>query len=204
MFQSTKTFELGSVAFRQWRAKHSHCQYLHGYQLKVKVVFGAKKLDDKNWVQDFGGLKSIRSELQELFDHRVVVAGDDPELKSLKELQDSGVLKLTIMETGVGCEKFAEFVANFINNKVSDASGGRVNVVLVELFEHTDNSAVYIIEDSISQQLEAYKTSAETQIDKLPNISVKAETPKENPNAASVGPNTSQGIGNMFGGTRLG
>lgn len=29
MYQSTKVIELGSCAFRQWRAEHSHCKYIH-------------------------------------------------------------------------------------------------------------------------------------------------------------------------------
>ena len=51
-FKSTKLFDGYSVAFRQWRAKHSHCQYLHGYAMKFKVTFMGQ-LDSLNWVCDF-------------------------------------------------------------------------------------------------------------------------------------------------------
>ena len=38
-FQSTKIFDNYSVAIRQWKASHSHCELLHGYALKFKVWF---------------------------------------------------------------------------------------------------------------------------------------------------------------------
>ena len=63
-FVSTKIIELGSCAFRQWRATHSHCSKLHGYQLKAKFWFSGSSLDDKNWIVDFGGLKDLKSKLQ--------------------------------------------------------------------------------------------------------------------------------------------
>ena len=77
-YQSTKVIELGSCAFRQWRASHSHCKFLHGYQLKTKLWFGASSLDDRNWCVDFGGLKELKSKLQHVFDHTTTVAADDP------------------------------------------------------------------------------------------------------------------------------
>ena len=37
-YNSTKLFK-GYSTFRQWRAKHSHCQYIHGYAMEFKVTF---------------------------------------------------------------------------------------------------------------------------------------------------------------------
>ena len=61
---STKLFENYSVAIRQWKASHSHCELLHGYALKFKVWFASnepdvdKQLDDMNWIVDYGGFKT--------------------------------------------------------------------------------------------------------------------------------------------------
>jgi len=74
LYQSTKILELGSCAFRQWRADHSHCHYVHGYRLVAKFWFSAKELDNKNWVVDFGGLKELKSLLEKQFDHTLCVA----------------------------------------------------------------------------------------------------------------------------------
>ena len=46
-YVSIKIFDGYSTAFRQWRATHSHCQYIHGYALKFKVWFEGE-LDEKN------------------------------------------------------------------------------------------------------------------------------------------------------------
>ena len=59
MFSSTKIIELGSCAFRQPQAD-SHCRFLHGYRLTAKFWFEADRLDQNNWVVDFGGLKGLK------------------------------------------------------------------------------------------------------------------------------------------------
>ena len=44
----------------------------------------------------------------------------------------------------VGCEKFAEYVCNYINNIVQKETNNRVRVLKVESFEGgTKNSAIY-------------------------------------------------------------
>jgi 6-pyruvoyltetrahydropterin/6-carboxytetrahydropterin synthase len=88
-FQSTKTYgnDLGlSCCFRQWRASHSHCSTLHGYSIGVKFVWESETLDEKNWCFDFGGMKPIKSWLDYMFDHTVVVAEDDPALDFFKQM----------------------------------------------------------------------------------------------------------------------
>jgi len=49
--QSTKIFDGFSTVFRQWRAKETHCSYLHGYGVSFKVTFEGQ-LDHRNWVWD--------------------------------------------------------------------------------------------------------------------------------------------------------
>ena len=63
-YQSTKLFDNYSVALRQWKAAHSHCELLHGYALKFKVWFESvepleeDQLDEMNWIMDYGGFKA--------------------------------------------------------------------------------------------------------------------------------------------------
>lgn len=146
MYQSTKSFghELGiSCAFRQWRATHSHCRFLHGYALSFKFVFEAEELDGRNWVMDFGGLKDLKADLQMAFDHKTVIALDDPQLKFFEDAQELGVLELTTLPH-VGCEKFAEYAyslaANLLDTYGYDEG---VRVVSCEVAEHGANSATY-------------------------------------------------------------
>lgn len=144
-FISTKTYNhnIGlSCAFRQWRAKHSHCKYLHGYALSVRLNFKGM-LNDRNWVYDFGDLKFVKQFLQDTFDHKTVIAEDDPELETFKELEEKGLIQLVIIPH-VGCEKFAEYICKQIAPTIQVNSNERVKLMSVEVREHSGNSAIYI------------------------------------------------------------
>lgn len=143
-FISTKVLELGSCAFRQWRASLSHCHFIHGYQLKAKFWFGAEVLDGCNWVVDFGGLKGLERKLKDQFDHTLCVAGDDPALPLLKELHSKDVVDLRVMEGGVGIENTAKFVYQLAQSHIDSMTNGRCKVLKVEVFEHENNSAMYV------------------------------------------------------------
>jgi len=139
---SSKLIELGSTAFRQPRAD-SHCRFIHGYQLKAEVTFACNELDNNNWVFDFGGLKDLKHIYNNHFDHTLVVAGDDPELEILKQLNEKGIAQLRIMTGGVGIERFAEWCFKTADSFVDEATNGRVWVESVTVYEHDDNFASY-------------------------------------------------------------
>jgi len=144
-FISTKTYNhnIGlSCAFRQWRAKHSHCKYMHGYALSVRINFKGM-LNDRNWVYDFGDLKFVKEFLQDTFDHKTVIAEDDPELETFKELEEKGLIQLRVIPH-VGCEKFAEYICKEIAPQIVVNSNERVKILSVEVREHSGNSAIYI------------------------------------------------------------
>ena len=141
---SIKIFDGYSTAFRQWRAKHSHCSYIHGYALKFKVTFEGE-LDSMNWVCDFGSFKrnGIKEHMSYLFDHTTIVAKDDPQLQAFKILEEKKMIQLRVLDH-VGCEKFAEYVFKYINRKVQKITNNRVRVLKVESFEGgTNNSSIY-------------------------------------------------------------
>ncbi|MHB0790189.1 6-pyruvoyl trahydropterin synthase family protein [Bradyrhizobium sp. 5.13L] len=144
-YLSTKTYghEVGlSAAFRQWRAK-SHCRLLHGYSLSFRFEFEANTLDDKNWVVDFGGLRELRAILEGTFDHKTVVASDDPELEWFREAARRGLADIVVLPA-VGCEKFAEHVYRVGSNWLLEKGlAPRCQLVSVEVREHGANSAIY-------------------------------------------------------------
>ena len=143
MHQSTKTYgnEVGlSCCFRQWRAD-SHCNKLHGYSLGFRFTFEAAKLDERNWVYDFGGCKWIKEYLQDEFDHKLVVAKDDPHLERILHTVYTDIAVVKVMDD-VGCEKFAEMVYNYVSSKIHEETKGRVSLFSVECFEHGANSAI--------------------------------------------------------------
>jgi len=143
-FLSTKTFEHAfSCAFRQHKATHSHCSKQHGYALSVKFVFEAKFLDKNNWVVDFGDMKDLKKELEDLFDHKTVIAEDDPHLDWFKEAEKREILDLVILPN-VGCEKFAEKMFEVTEAWMQRKNLlNRCNLVQVEVFEHGANSAIF-------------------------------------------------------------
>lgn len=150
MYRSTKTFghDLGlSACFRQWRATHSHCSKLHGYALSFRFEFEAQSLDDRNWVVDFGGLKDLKKKLVDTFDHKLVIAADDPKRVLLEALGATNVASVLILDRGVGCERFAEYAWCMANKVLHDYGlEKRVRVVSCECAEHGANSAIYINE----------------------------------------------------------
>lgn len=150
LFRSTKTYDHNeglSCTFRQWRAGHSHCRLLHGYALAFKFVFATRQLDDRHWCFDFGGLKSVRQWLREMFDHTLLVATDDPERERLEGLGRLGLADVRLVPA-VGCEATARFVHGVVAEIVRSDTEGRVWLESVEVREHGGNSALYSVERS--------------------------------------------------------
>ena len=146
MYISTKTFghELGlSACFRQWRAE-SHCCLLHGYALAVKFEFEAADLDVRNWVVDFGSLKSLKGMLETTFDHTLLVAEDDPDILLLGQLEVAGLARVVIVPA-TGCEAFAKLIYECTELWLKDNGyAPRCRVRSVEVREHGANSAIFI------------------------------------------------------------
>jgi 6-pyruvoyl-tetrahydropterin synthase len=136
-FNSTKVLELGSCAFRQWKAADnrpnagdnaSRCSKVHGYLLTAKFIFGSSKLDERNWVVDFGGLGELKDKLKYWFDHTLCLAANDPCLEDFKQLHNKGAVDLRVFEKGVGIERTAEFcyelATQFLKEKFGEGYWG--------------------------------------------------------------------------------
>jgi 6-pyruvoyltetrahydropterin/6-carboxytetrahydropterin synthase len=141
-FISTKVIPLGSCAFRQPYAT-SHCKFIHGYRLQAKFWFSCDKLDQNNWVVDFGSLKPLKAQLEEIFDHKTVVWSKDPQIDIFKLLEAQGMVELVTLDDGVGIERFAELCHKIANQHVKDLTNGRCWCSKVEVWEHEGNSAIY-------------------------------------------------------------
>jgi len=143
-FISTKTYthSIGlSAAFRQWRAE-SHCRFIHGYSLEVHVKFIEKAgLDIRNWVVDFGSLKSFKGMLEDTFDHKTLVAEDDPYLQKFMDMQSMGLMQV-VKVPNCGCEAFAGMLFEYAQIWLKDNGYGSVDVFEVEVREHAANSAI--------------------------------------------------------------
>ena len=149
-FQSSKVFDGFSTVFRQWKAKSTHCRFLHGYGISFKVYFEGE-LDHRNWVWDFGGMKravtkidgkSPKEWMDYMFDHTVIIAEDDPDVKAFQQMGEAGVAQVRIIPA-TGAEKFAEYIYRNINEFVKTETDNRVRVTKVKFMEHGKNAAYY-------------------------------------------------------------
>ena len=149
-FQSSKVFDGFSTVFRQWRAKDTHCRFVHGYGISFKVYFEGE-LDHRNWVWDFGGMKRAKTQIDGMspkawmdymFDHTLIVAEDDPEVEAFKQMDAAGVAQVRVIPA-TGAEKFAEYIFNKLNPFIQEETDNRVKVIRVEFREHGKNSAMY-------------------------------------------------------------
>ena len=149
-YKSTKIFDNFSVALRQHKAQHSHCQLLHGYAFKIKVWFESKEfetdkmLDEMNWIVDFGlfGRNGLKDWLNYMFDHTLLIEKDDPQLESFKVLEELGLCHLRIMDR-MGAESLAKLVYDKFTDVFDKTEGGRIMVSKVEVFENDKNSGIY-------------------------------------------------------------
>ena len=149
-FQSSKVFDGFSTVFRQWKAKTTHCRFIHGYGISFKVYFEGD-LDERNWVWDFGGMKRAKTQIDGMspkewmdymFDHTLVVAEDDPHIKAFKNMEEAGVAQVRIIPA-TGAEKFSEYIYNKLNEFVKTETNNRVRVTKVKFMEHGKNAATY-------------------------------------------------------------
>lgn len=146
-YYSTKKFGPISTGHRQWRAEDSHCSFIHGYGRYVQITFGCMDLDDRSWVMDFGGLKNVKHILEDNWDHRVLIASDDPYLQDLMVMDGLGLINMNIMDVdkghGPGIEASCKWVYDTINPLIEEMTDGRVWITKVEVWEHERNSAIY-------------------------------------------------------------
>lgn len=144
-----------SVCFRQ-HAATSHCRFIHGYALEVELEFAAPRLNDNNWVIDYGSLKPVKAWLQENFDHKFIVASDDPALHLFQDMNEDksrgGKLVDLLVIEKVGCEGFAQHIYSNVHYILVEQAkqgllqGGTDNGVFLEsvtVREHPANQAIY-------------------------------------------------------------
>lgn len=144
-FTSTKEYiDEFPVAYKQWKAD-SHCNKNHGYSFSIKFYFGANELDKRGWVCDYGGLAELKKILKDQFDHKTLIAADDPDLATYMSLEKQGILDLTVLPA-MGCEMIADQLYRFMNgvfipDMLGQGEAERVWCYKVEVRETQSNMA---------------------------------------------------------------
>ena len=144
-FKSTKRFGPITTGHRQWRDK-GHCSYVHGYGRYVRLTFEAIELDERGWVMDFGDLKDVKSWIESEWDHRTLIAADDPAIPELKTLEEVGGINLNILPEGYlpGIEESCRYLYDKLNPVIQRKTNNRVEITRVEIWETEKNQAEYV------------------------------------------------------------
>jgi 6-pyruvoyltetrahydropterin/6-carboxytetrahydropterin synthase len=111
----------------------------------MKFYFGTNELDARNWAADYGGLKELKRFLEDQFDHTLIVATDDPELETFRELGRKGLAKIVELPR-LGCEGLAEILYKYVNGVYipemwGPGEAGRLWCFRVEVRETVSNMA---------------------------------------------------------------
>jgi 6-pyruvoyltetrahydropterin/6-carboxytetrahydropterin synthase len=143
-YTSSKKIGPISTGHRQW--KHSgHCSFAHGYGRYVEFTFECSKRDHRGWVMDFGDLKDVKKWLEKEWDHRLLLAHDDPLLDNFKKLHKLGGVNINIMPEGYGpgIEDSCKYVFDHMNIIIKEKTNGRAWIKSVKIYEHENNWAEY-------------------------------------------------------------
>ena len=144
-YKSSKRFGPITTGHRQWRDK-GHCSYVHGYGRYVRLTFEATELDERGWVMDFGDLKTVKSWIESEWDHRTLIAADDPVIPELKTLEEVGGINLNILPEGYlpGIEESCRYLYDKLNPVIQRKTNNRVEITRVEIWETEKNQAEYV------------------------------------------------------------
>jgi 6-pyruvoyltetrahydropterin/6-carboxytetrahydropterin synthase len=155
LFRNTKRFQM---SFRQWRAKETHCSFLHSYNVGFKLEFDtSKRYEKKHTLPSIEALESdwreegiledlsislyrINKFIEDHLAYRILIAEDDPKIDYLTDFSRHNNTKSIIIPHS-GCERFSEYLYNQIVDR--DLLPTDITLSSVETYEHEKNSAIY-------------------------------------------------------------
>ena len=141
-FTSTKTFHNFPCAHRQ----HKHdgnCALVHGYSRSFHFEFGAKTFTKEGFVVDYGDLKELKSHLDYMYDHTLVLDAEDPYMDKFKELEKLGVCQIRTQPMGPGMEGTAHYLCEWGDVWLRNKTKNRAWIISIEARENDKNSSIY-------------------------------------------------------------
>lgn len=158
----TKLYQDFPFAHRQHN-HDGHCSLIHGHNWAFQFTFAADILDSDGFVIDFGKLKFIKDQLNEWFDHTLVLNKSDPHLQFISDClvhqakSRPGVLFAKIVTVpNCGAEGLAVWVMQELNRLFFSPTdpatvltvgwkSRNVRIVSCTVFEDSKNSATVTI-----------------------------------------------------------
>lgn len=134
MFSVTKEFSFSSA--HRLLNYEGPCKNLHGHNYRCQITIQSTTVDGMGMVLDFSELKTrIIKRVMFMFDHKLIICQDDPDLHTLIDLTDH-----TIVPYNVTAENMAQHIYSIAN---SNAEGAIGKVVRVKLWETDTSFAEY-------------------------------------------------------------
>ena len=95
---------------------------------------------------DFGDLRDVKSWIESEWDHRTLIAADDPVIPELKALEKVGGINLNILPKGYlpGIEESCRYLYDRLNPVIQRKTNNRVEITRVEIWETEKNQAEYV------------------------------------------------------------
>ena len=93
----------------------------------------------------FGNLKDVKQWLEDQWDHRLLIAHDDPLLEEFQELDALGGLNIQVTTEGYGpgIEDSCKWIYDNVNPMIQEKTNNRVWIQKVRVYEHEKNWADY-------------------------------------------------------------
>ncbi len=133
-----------SIPFGHRAPRHDgHCRLLHGHDMAVEFTFAAHQRDENGFIVDFGKVKYIKEWLEFNFDHKLLIAADDPEIPYFEDMNLRGLCDLRVIP-GTSAEHIAEYIFEHVTELLKLNEGKRVWLTSVRVWEDTRNSALII------------------------------------------------------------
>lgn len=114
-----------------------HCARIHGHNWNFVFTFDGTP-DDRGFVVDFGSLKWLRNDLENMFDHTILLSPSDPEAQTFRAMALQGLCR-PIFLPSVSCEGIAKHLGDTYSSRF-----GKARLVSVTVIENEVNSATYI------------------------------------------------------------
>ena len=123
---------------RQVRDINTSCHILHGYSLTFTLTIATRELDERQWIMES---VSIREEIDrwlfEHFDHKTLIAEDDPNLTVFEDLHQQEIISLVVLKDS-SSEAIPPFVFSHIGPWLKEKTNGRC--FLTEVSAHFSGS----------------------------------------------------------------
>ena len=109
MYSISKEFSI-EYGHRLQLPYESQCKNIHGHSARIIIKVGAHALNNESMIVDFSELKDFQKTIEDMFDHALILNGNDPFVKLLE--------KYTKIHT-LNSEPTAEALANYISRSLT-------------------------------------------------------------------------------------